>query len=508
MTYLQDLFIAIVNMSITASYVAIGVILLRFLFKKVPKIFSYILWTPVLFRLVCPFSINSVFSFFNLITLNVKQGSRVYEFVPQNIWLNETPSVGNIDNAVNAPLPGTVLSESVNPMQIWITVSSLIWIFGVIVLTIYSFSSYMKIKGKLQTATLVEGNVFETDAISTAFVCGFIRPRIYVPTNIGDANLSYILEHERTHIRRKDYLIKPIAFLALILHWFNPLMWLSFALMSRDMEMSCDESVMYRLGEGAKGGYSNSLLSLSVRRKGILTAAPLAFGESYVKTRIKNVLNFKKPKFWVIMVAVMAVLAASIAFATNASKEGKILVKDRRKVLEVNDEYNLKADPTNKGELQSDLNDAIYNKYDFMNVDDETVSTFTPMPDEMRDEEQKAFQVLQEYFAAFELADYDAMCILSTENHNNNFVDDGKGNFIHDGDVWGMRWAKAKKIELIRDTHFLRIENSDSVLVFNVSVDMETVKTSAQYLSTQTSFYVVLLKGDDGRWRVDRYETG
>ena len=137
----------------------------------------------------------------------------------------------------------------------------------------------------------MEANVFETDAIGTAFVCGFIRPKIYVPANIGDANLSYILEHERTHIRRKDYLIKPIAFLALILHWFNPLMWLCFALMSRDMEMSCDESVLRKLGDGAKGGYSSSLLSLAVKRKGLLAAYPLAFGESHVKTRIKIILN-------------------------------------------------------------------------------------------------------------------------------------------------------------------------------------------------------------------------
>ena len=259
MSLLQDLFISIVNMSITASYAAIGVILVRLLLKKRRR-FSYILWIPVLFRLVCPFSFDSAFSFFNLINLNAKQGSGVSEFVPQNIGLMQTPAIqsgiGSIDSAANASLPSAIPVASVNPMQIWIAVFSLIWIFGVIALFIYSIISYVKIKRKLQTATRVEANVFETDAIGTAFVCGFIRPKIYVPANIGDANLSYILEHERTHIRRKDYLIKPLAFLALILHWFNPLMWLCFALMSRDMEMSCDESVMHRLGDSAKGGYS------------------------------------------------------------------------------------------------------------------------------------------------------------------------------------------------------------------------------------------------------------
>jgi len=332
MSLLQDLFISIVNMSITASYVTIGVILVRLLLRKAPKVFSYILWIPVLFRLVCPFSFDSAFSFFNLINLNAKQGSGAYEFVPQNIGLTQTPAIqsgiGSIDSAANASLPTAIPAASVNPMQIWMAVFSLIWIFGVIALFIYSIISYVKIKRKLQTATRVDGNVFETDAIGTAFVCGFIRPKIYVPANIGDANLSYILEHERTHIRRKDYLIKPIAFLALILHWFNPLMWLCFALMSRDMEMSCDESVLRRLGDGAKGGYSGSLLALSVKRKGLLAANPLAFGESHVKTRIKNILNFKKPAFWVIVVAVAAVCAAVIAFAANPSESATYISED------------------------------------------------------------------------------------------------------------------------------------------------------------------------------------
>jgi len=138
-----------------------------------------------------------------------------------------------------------------------------------------------------------------------------------VPVGIGDADLAYILEHERTHIRRRDYLIKPLAFFALILHWFNPLMWLSFALMSRDMEMSCDESVLQKMSHDAKGGYSSSLLSLSVKRNGLFTANPLAFGESHVKTRIKNVLNYKKPAFWVIVLAVMATAALIVAFTSN-----------------------------------------------------------------------------------------------------------------------------------------------------------------------------------------------
>lgn len=319
MSLLQDLFVTNVNMSITASYVAIGVILVRLLLKRVPKVFSYVLWLPVLFRLVCPFSFDSAFSFFNLINLNTRQGSGITEGLLQTPVIQS--GIDSIDSAVNASLPQAIPAASVSPMEIWMNVLSLVWIFGVIVLLIYTIAAYVKIKKKLQTATRLEGNIFETDAIGTAFVCGFIRPKIYVPANIGDANLSYILEHERTHIRRKDYLIKPLAFFTLIFHWFNPLMWLCFALMSRDMEMSCDESVLHKLGDSAKSGYSGSLLSLAVSSKRLLTANPLAFGESHVKIRITNVLNFKKPAFWVIIIAVAVVCLAVIAFSANPKHE-------------------------------------------------------------------------------------------------------------------------------------------------------------------------------------------
>lgn len=284
----------------------------------------------------------------SLISLNEKQGSGISEFVPQNT----DPARSGIDNAVNASLSAAVPETGMNAMQICITVFSLVWIFGVVVLLFYSIFSCLKIRGRLRTATVVKDNIFETDGIDTAFVFGFFRPRIYVPANIENASLPYILEHERVHILRKDYLIKPIAFLALILHWFNPLMWCCFTLMSRDMEMSCDESVLYRLGEDAKGGYSNSLLSLSIKRKGILTANSLAFGESHVKTGIKNVLKFKKPALWVIMVSIVAVLAAVIVLTANPSGEGTVSAKAKRKLADVIDQFYMVADPINEGTLK------------------------------------------------------------------------------------------------------------------------------------------------------------
>ncbi len=196
MSLLEDLFIAVVNMSITASCVAIGVILVRLLLKKAPKIFSYVLWAPVLFRLVCPFSFDSAFSLFNLVNLDVKPGGGAYEFVPRNTGMIQAPATQSansvFESAANASLPAADPTASADPVQIWLAVLSLVWIFGVITLLVYSVASYVKTKRKLQTATRVDGNVFETDAIETAIVCGFIRPKIYVPLNIGNAELSFI----------------------------------------------------------------------------------------------------------------------------------------------------------------------------------------------------------------------------------------------------------------------------------------------------------------------------
>lgn len=323
MNSLQNLFTTILNMSLTASFVTLGVLLVRLMLRKAPKVFSYVLWAAVFFRLLCPFSFTSELSILTL--LYNPQFADVGKYVPHPVDFPQTqaiePGIDSADNAAATSLFQDVPDTSVHPMQIWMTVLSFIWIAGVIVFLLYSMMSYLKIKRKLQTATLVEGNLFETDAVDTAFVFGFVRPKIYVPVNIGNTDLSYIVEHERTHIRRRDYLIKPLAFLALILHWFNPLVWLSFVLMSRDMEMSCDESVLRKLGEGAKGGYSSSLLSLSIKRSGLLSSNPLAFGENHVRARIKNVLSYKKPAFLLMILAVAITTVVIVALIANPKTE-------------------------------------------------------------------------------------------------------------------------------------------------------------------------------------------
>lgn len=220
MSTLSGLFITILNMSITATYVAVCVILVRILLRNAPKKFSYALWAVVLFRFICPVSFTSAVSFLGLLNINPHNTAGVLEYVPNNIGFMPEPTVqsgiGSLDSAVNTYLPQAAPIASANPMQIWMDVLSLIWIAGIVVLLSYSVFSYIKIKRKLLTATLVKDNIYESDQISTAFVCGFFHPKIYVPVGVKEDDLSYILEHERTHIRRRDYLIKPLAFFALI----------------------------------------------------------------------------------------------------------------------------------------------------------------------------------------------------------------------------------------------------------------------------------------------------
>ncbi len=320
------LFTSILNMSITASYVTLVVIVIRLFLKKVPKIFSYVLWLPVLIRLVFPFSFSSGFSFFRLLGFNALQtNTGVIKYVSDNIGLMQHPTVdvgiNTINDAVNKILPAATPASSANPMQIITGFAILIWVIGMIALLIYSVVSYLKVISNVKTATLVHDNIFESDRITTPFVCGFIKPKIFIPSGIDKNDLTYILKHEQTHIKRLDYLIKPIAFLALIIHWFNPLMWISFALMSKDMEMSCDESVVKKLGNDIKGSYSNSLLSLSVKRSGLIMGSPLAFGESNTKSRIKNILTYKKPAFWVVAATIIITNTIIVAFTANPKSE-------------------------------------------------------------------------------------------------------------------------------------------------------------------------------------------
>lgn len=320
MDILRDVFLKTVNMSITASYVILFVLFARLLLKKAPKIFSYSLWLAVLFRLIFPFSFSSSFSFFRLFQ------AKPMSYIPDDINYMPQPeaAAGSLaaNDFINQALPAATAavpaapSASVSPLQILILIGSLIWISGIAVLALYSVLSYIKVKKKVFDALLFANNIFESENISSPFVLGFVHPKIYLPYGLSVEEKRYIVAHEQVHINRLDYLIKPAAFLVLCLHWFNPLVWISFFMMTKDMEMSCDEHVLKELGTDIKCGYSNSLLELAVRKIKVC-ANPLAFGESSIKSRVKNVLNYKRPAFIAMLLALAAVIILGILLIAN-----------------------------------------------------------------------------------------------------------------------------------------------------------------------------------------------
>ncbi len=329
MDALKGFFLFILNMSITATYVALAILIVRILFlKKLPKIYSYTIWAILLFRLCCPISFSSNFSVFNFIKPDNNGNSAYMEYIPKNIDFMQTPAVDvgttSVNNLVNTSLPKATQVASINPMQVITFIATIIWLAGILALVLYSIISYLKVISNTKFTTIFTSNVtddvidkiklkrkvkiFQSTQIKSPFVCGFIEPKIYIPNNLPEKELSYILNHELIHIKRFDYLIKPFAYIILVLHWFNPILWISFSLMSKDMEMSCDERVLSILGNDIKKDYSNSLLSLAVKNNKILQGSPLAFGESNVKSRIKNVLKFKKLSSF-LTVAVISLLA-------------------------------------------------------------------------------------------------------------------------------------------------------------------------------------------------------
>jgi len=309
---MSETFLKIINMSISASYIVLAVLLLRLLLKKAPKWITVVLWGIVAVRLVCPFSIESAFS---LIPSS--------EVVSPDIMMDRTPEINTgipIVNQVVNPIIGSSFTPdpgtSANPLQLWIPTFAVIWIIGMVALLIYTVISYAKVKRNIGTAVLYKDNIYQSENVVSPFVLGMIKPKIYLPFNMNEKDMEHVVAHEMAHIRRKDHLWKPLGFLLLTLHWFNPLMWLGYVLLCRDIELACDEKVIKELDHDARADYSQALLTCSVNRR-MIAACPLAFGEVGVMDRVKSVLNYKKPAFWIIIAAIVVCLAVTVCFLTN-----------------------------------------------------------------------------------------------------------------------------------------------------------------------------------------------
>ena len=306
-------------MSITASWLTLAVIAIRFLLKKAPKAFSVILWALVGIRLIFPISYESILSL-------VPSA----ETVPRDIIYSYVPGIDSgieaMDSAVN-PFISQSLAPSeatgIAPMQIITSIASAVWIAGVAAMLLYTAMSYLRFRRKVREAAPLDKNVYLCDGIGTPFILGVIRPRIYLPSDIGKADMEYVISHEKAHIRRCDHLWKPLGFLLLTVYWFNPVLWIAYILLCRDIELACDEKVIKDRGSEIKKSYSEALINCSVPRK-MIAACPLAFGEGSVKGRIKSVLNYKKPAFWIIIVSVIACIAVAACFLTNPITKVKL----------------------------------------------------------------------------------------------------------------------------------------------------------------------------------------
>lgn len=336
-TYMKELFLDIVNMSVTASYVILFTLLIRLILKKVPKIYSYSLWLVVLFRLTIPFSLPSILSM--LRPIPVKNGPIQYFSQEINgLQLSRVSvinnSVTNISSEVSKAATSAETVARVKPTEFILLILTSIWLMGAVIMCIHSMISFLRVKKQVSTAVRLYDNIYQSEGIETAFVFGLLKPRIYLPYGLTEAEQTFILKHEQTHMKRLDYLMKPFAYIILCIHWFNPLVWLGFILMCRDMEMSCDESVLKSLGNEIKKDYLQTLLTINLKKKTIMGGL-LSFGESAVKTRIKNIVNYKRPTFWgsVFIIIILGLIGYSLV--TNPIETNKKQEISSNKVLEV-----------------------------------------------------------------------------------------------------------------------------------------------------------------------------
>ena len=309
---MNELFLKIINMSISASWLILAVLILRLVLKKAPKWVNVLLWGIVAVRLAFPFSIESALSLIPSA-----------ETISPGIMMDTVPSVQTgvaaINNVIN-PVIGSSLASapgaSANPLQIWIPILSIVWAVGVAALLLYTAVSYWRLRCKVSEAVILRDNIYQSENVASPFVLGIIKPKIYLPYHMDGQDLSHVVSHEQAHIRRRDHWWKPLGFLLLTIHWFNPLMWLAYVLLCRDIELACDEKVIKELDNEQRADYAQALVVCSVNRR-MIAACPLAFGEIGVKDRVKSVMNYKKPEFWIIFLAVIACVIVAVCFLTN-----------------------------------------------------------------------------------------------------------------------------------------------------------------------------------------------
>lgn len=318
---MDDVFLKLVNLSISASWLILAVLVLRVVLKKAPKWVMPLLWGVVALRLVCLFSIESALSLIPSA-----------ETIPSEIVTETREPVlyeqATLDIVTNPTLPSAAevpVGVSRQQAQVDFNIYSILWLAGMSALLVHALVSAGKLKRKLATAILLRDNIYESEFVDSPFVFGVVKPNIYLPMHMDEETAAYVIAHERAHLARRDHWWKVLGYLVLALHWFNPLVWLAYILFCRDIELACDEKVVKGLDGAARADYSQALLSCAAPGRAV-AACPLAFGEGNIKTRVKSALHYKKPAFWVAAAAVLAVVIVAVCFLTNPRSERGSLV--------------------------------------------------------------------------------------------------------------------------------------------------------------------------------------
>ena len=306
-------FLKLLNLSISASWLVLAVLVLRLVSKRSPKWMNVLLWGIVALRLVLPFSIESALSL-------IPSAETVSPVAVQSAPAPTiTSGVSVIDNAVNPSLSehfAAVPTASVNPLYVWTEIAGWVWLIGLGAMLLYALASYLRLRRRVSVSLPIQDNIYLCDAISSPFILGVVKPHIYLPSGLDEVQRQNVLSHERAHLARRDHWWKPLGFALLAVYWFNPVLWLAYALLCRDIELACDERVIRTMDESAVKTYSTVLLACSMPRKAVITC-PLAFGEVGVKERVRNALHYKKPAFWVVAASVAVCVVVAVCFLTN-----------------------------------------------------------------------------------------------------------------------------------------------------------------------------------------------
>ena len=318
---MDDVFLKLVNLSISASWLILAVLVLRVVLKKAPKWVMPLLWGVVALRLVCLFSIESALSLIPSA-----------ETIPSEIVTETREPVlyeqATLDIVTNPTLPSAAevpVGVSRQQAQVDFNIYSILWLAGMSALLVHALVSAGKLKRKLATAILLRDNIYESEFVDSPFVFGVVKPNIYLPMHMDEGTAAYVIAHEHAHLARRDHWWKVLGYLVLALHWFNPLVWVAYILFCRDIELACDEKVVRGLDGAARADYSQALLSCAAPKRAV-AACPLAFGEGNIKTRVKSALHYRKPAFWVAAAAVLAVVIVAVCFLTNPRSERGSLV--------------------------------------------------------------------------------------------------------------------------------------------------------------------------------------